>query len=612
MKLTAEKIVEFTEFIKFINAPENKSKIQSNDFEDTPFAEEISNLNSVLNTYYIDLQNTEQKITELNNSLLQFAQHNYEDKTIEFNNDLFDSLSLSIKYLGEELNYSTITKDYLGDIFNSMEDMLIVVDRQNVILSINHAISQKLIYNKEELIHTKLNTILPNIDVLESTSFDYETGAFPNLYAQASDGKEIPISIHVSPFVRGDNQEIGSVIIARDISMFLDYKKKIENKNQELLTAKIEAENANKTKSSFLANISHEIRTPMNVIIGFAELLEKPNLELEKRDNFIRFIRESSNNLLNIINDLLDISKIESGQLHISKTEGKINQFLNEVYNYFNENKILYKKEAVQLILSNQLDNIDDVLLDFDRVKQILINIIGNAFKFTDVGSIKFGCVVKENNIFEFYISDSGIGIPHNKKDIIFQPFRQVDESLSRKYGGTGLGLSICKGLVECMGGKIWFESTENIGTTFYFTLPFKTTKKIEIKKEDLNKNYNWADKSILIVEDNDFNAEYLMDVLLQTGVKFQIAEDGETGLKLFNETLDLDLILMDIRLPDMNGKDVTKEIRKTNKDIIIIAQTAYASLDDRQNCLNNGFNDYLSKPIKPNFLLNTINKYLL
>lgn len=608
MKLTKEKIIELTSLIKHINSPEFQAT--KNDMPD--LEGEINSLNAAISEHYIEIPYCEKRIDDFNETLLEYAQHDYSRQNyMDYENDLFDSLALSINFLGEELNHSTITKEYLEDIFNSMSDMLIVVDKNHIITSVNNATTKALKYSNEDIINKPISTIFPNVTELKNTVINYEAGIYPKHYALTSKHRKIPILKNVSSFVRGDNQEIGSIIIARDISILLDYQKKIELNNADLIKSKEDAENANKLKSLFLANLSHEIRTPMNVIIGFSELLETSNFDQPKREKFTGIIRQSAKDLLNIINDLLEISKIESGQLSTIPTEGKISDFTTEVFNYFNEYRQINGKNTIEIYRNIQLENIETVYLDFDKLRQIFINLIGNAFKFTEKGHIEFGCKMKDSQTLLFYVTDTGIGIPEDKKEIIFMPFRQVEESLSRKYGGTGLGLSISKGLAEIMGGEMWFESTEKEGSTFYFTLPYNPVDKPIIEDTEILSEYNWKDKQILVVEDNVFNTEYLLDLLIPTGIKCFLADDGESAIKLFSENKKFDIILMDIRLPGANGWEVTQQIRLLNNDVVIIAQTAYATTEDKQKCLSEGFNDYLSKPIMPSVLLNTLSKYL-
>jgi signal transduction histidine kinase len=245
---------------------------------------------------------------------------------------------------------------------------------------------------------------------------------------------------------------------------------------KDLITAKDKAEESDRLKTAFLANVSHEIRTPMNAIIGFSDLLDDESMDNDTRKLFTHTIKTRSADLLNIINDILDISKLESGLLKIDAFSGSVSQILNELISYYNtKNKNISKKPIIFNLRYSLIPEHDYIITDFNRLKQVLMNLIDNAFKFTSEGLIEIGCKEKDSNTLLFYVKDTGIGIPSQKLELIFERFRQATDSyLSSKFGGTGLGLSISKGLIELMEGEIWVESTEGKGTTFFFTTPLK------------------------------------------------------------------------------------------------------------------------------------------
>ena len=382
----------------------------------------------------------------------------------------------------------------------------------------------------------------------------------------------------------------------------------------ELEEAKQKAEESDRLKTSFLANMSHEIRTPMNAIMGFADLLDLEDAPYERRKKFTRTIRERTKDLLNIINDLLDISRIESNTLRIVETSGNINNVLIDITEFFKiKNEEIFAK-PINFVLNNELrDDSNKIIADFERIKQVLINLIENAFKFTTSGTITLGCRLNDSSTLIFSVEDTGIGIPKEKIGLIFERFRQVDEShLTREYGGAGLGLSICKGIVELINGSIWVESEVGKGSKFYFTIPFK---------QDLNLNkplksvegfkHRFKGKTVLIVEDTIANMEYLYEVLTPTGVNLRSAETGSKALELFNKHPEIDLVLMDIRLPDSNGFDLTKKMLIKRPNLKIIAQTAYASSDDMQKCIEIGCVDFIAKPINRNTLFEMLESHL-
>ncbi|HEX3008898.1 MAG TPA: ATP-binding protein, partial [Bacteroidales bacterium] len=243
---------------------------------------------------------------------------------------------------------------------------------------------------------------------------------------------------------------------------------------------------------------------------------------------------------------------------------------------------------------------------------QVLTNLLDNALKFTHQGSIEFGCNVRNGSVLEFFVKDTGIGIPANKQEIIFDRFRQANETMSKHlYGGSGLGLAISKGIAGLMKGKIWLESKENEGTTFFFAIPFKQTKiKSSHEKESAFNPRSWKNKTVLIVEDDDANAEYLKELFADTGLKCLFASTGEQALYLFRNTPAINLVLMDIRLPDTNGLGLTRIIKKERPTVVVIAQTAYASSSDMEECIDAGCSNYIAKPVNSNKLFKLMEHY--
>lgn len=403
------------------------------------------------------------------------------------------------------------------------------------------------------------------------------------------------------------------------ITHFLSVKEDITQRKQtemELIQAKEKAEESDRLKTSFLCNMSHEIRTPMNAIIGFASFLQEHELPESKRHEYSKIIMDRTYDLLRIVEDILDISKIEVGQLTIIESQTNLAEIMNEILNYHKLKLSTQKiRQEVQITLSIPVD-LKYLVIETDgqRLRQILLNLLDNAFKFTKKGFIDFGCKVTTNNELLFHVKDSGIGVPENKQEIIFDRFRQAEDLMTaRKYGGTGLGLSIVKGLVTLMNGKIWLESEVNVGTTFYFTLPLKL-RTMDRKAKDENAPLpvkSWKGKVILIVEDDEANAKYLKYALADKGAEILIAYNGHEVLSLVKDHPNINLILMDIRLPDTNGLILTKLIKKNNPKIGVIAQTAYASSKDIEDCLSAGCNDYISKPINLSILIKSVDRAL-
>lgn len=383
--------------------------------------------------------------------------------------------------------------------------------------------------------------------------------------------------------------------------------------NVELEIAKEKAEESNRLKTAFIQNMSHEIRTPMNAIMGFSELLIRNFDNKVKLEYFTGIISQRCNDLLDIINDLLDIAKIESGQFPVKIETCSISNIFSELTTFFNELQRKQKKQHIRLNIhpGNPADL--KTQTDIGKLKQIFINLIGNAFKFTSQGSIEVSYRIDSGQFITFYVSDTGIGIPPDKQQVIFDRFIQVEQGPNRLYGGTGLGLSIVKGLVELLHGSLWLNSEPGKGSTFYFTIPITgeelpETKQMEV--EPIPTANDFRSKTILIVEDDEFNAEYINEILSDTGLNLMHAGYGEQAIRLAMSHLP-DLILMDVGLPDMPGYDAIREIKKRKPDMKIIAQTAYAADEDRVKAMDAGCIDYISKPLKHELLLAMIHRYL-
>jgi PAS domain S-box-containing protein len=377
---------------------------------------------------------------------------------------------------------------------------------------------------------------------------------------------------------------------------------------KDLEIAKAKAEESDNLKSAFLANMSHEIRTPMNAILGFSDLLSKGN-NSEKSDIYVKHVKNSGKKLLRLIDDIIDISKIESNQISVEESKCNVNDLVIEAVSLFKEND-LYISKSLQLDY-NLNDDLNQLSIKTDpiRLRQVLDNLISNAVKYTDKGTINVACKLeKEKKRILFTVRDTGIGIRNEDHNKIFNRFMQSDND--RLKDGTGLGLSICKGLIELMKGEIWFESEHGKGSIFYFTIPFvqfDEIKKEKVEKAGILDDYNFSDKLIYVAEDDLASFLLLKEILSNTEAKLKHAQNGLILLEMVENQIP-DLILLDINMPVMDGLVFMSRLKELNlKSIPVIAQTAYAMKNEEERFLNAGCIDYISKPIDAQILLNKV-----
>jgi len=386
-------------------------------------------------------------------------------------------------------------------------------------------------------------------------------------------------------------------------------RKKAEEKLRDALR---KAEESDRLKSTFLSTMSHELRTPLNAVIGFSEMITK-DLPVEEMVSFGQIINHSGNHLLSIIEDLFDISLIESGEIKVFKSEIRLAQLLHEVYEVMAAEQTRLEKQHIDLkmLLPDELKN-QVFYSDPDKIRQILINLLKNALKFTTDGFIHFGCTIEDSNNarpLRFFVKDSGIGIPEEKQALIFDAFRQADDSYTRKYGGVGLGLSISKKLTELLGGAITLISKEGIGSDFYIELPL--SEQLHENKSEIKKVYGTISEiKILIAEDDEASCLLLKYILAGENAQLLWAKNGREAIEICENDSSIGLVLMDINMPVLNGLDAAREIKKFRPSLPIIAQTAYAVAGDKERILDSGCNDYISKPLEKNMLLELIGKF--
>lgn len=387
----------------------------------------------------------------------------------------------------------------------------------------------------------------------------------------------------------------------------------VEARTKELEQALSKSQESDRLKTAFLANMSHEVRTPLNGLLGFARLLDDDTLPSHIRKQYIEIMLLRGNSLTRIINDIISIAQIESGQLEIRHAPVNINQLLASLFTLFDTREISPKREGVTLSYSRSLnDSRCTVTTDPIRLEQVLFNLIDNALKFTYKGSVEFGYKLEEGNLLKFFIKDTGVGIPLEIRSRMFTRFNRDNNPYLSSVSGTGLGLSISKGLVELIGGKIWYESTLDEGTTFYFTIPYNAPS-LEQSVKDLE-NYSLTDfsgKVILVVEDDLISYQLIEAILKGTNARLIHVKNGEDAIDVCQMVKDIDLVIMDMRLPFLNGYEATSRIKSINPSLPIIAQTANVLSDDKAKCLKIGCCDYIPKPIDPDEFLRTVATHL-
>ena len=504
----------------------------------------------------------------------------------------------------------------LAQSLKSINECLSITDSNDKILFVNESFLKTYGYELDELTGNQISIVRSfnnpkNVvdSILPATIGGEWKGELLN---KRKDGSEFPIFLSTSIIRDQNNQPIGLIGVATDITE----RKRTE---KELIEAKNKAEESDRLKSAFLANMSHEIRTPMNGVLGFVGLLKEPDLTGEEKEEYISLIETSGIRMLNIINDIINISKVESGQMELSIKETNINEQLQFIYTFFKP-EALHK--GVQLLYRCSLPaKKATIKTDKEKIYAILTNLVKNALKFTNSGTIEFGYDLKSDRKpaeLEFFVRDTGIGLKPGKLEFIFERFRQGSESLNRNYEGAGLGLSISKAYVEMLGGKIWVESEVGKGSIFYFTLPYNllVEENAPAKNDVVDKKAvyqmipNVRGLKILIAEDDEISEKYVSFGIKAYSREILRVRTGVEALEICRNNPDIDLILMDIKMPVMDGYEATRQIRKFNSNVVIIAQTAFGLTGDRENALEAGCDDYIAKPYDITSLVALLNDY--
>jgi PAS domain S-box-containing protein len=519
-------------------------------------------------------------------------------------------LSIQKEAITREYSYSEM---FYRILVQSADDGISFYDRDWTLKFANKAFYSIIGLDREQYDKTRA------IDLIHPEDSEYEkerTEALKNngfyegeLRLKHKDGHYVSLSTR-SVIVKNENNEIiGALTISRDITSL----KKV---HEELVKAKVEAEASNRLKSSFLANISHEIRTPLNSVVGFANLLLANDITNEIKEEYIEHINHNSEKLLQIIGDIIDLSRLESSQIEITYEEASVNSIINEIVD--DARKIIKRNEKPIIIdVMNMLEENGDLIFT-DRIwlKRVLNHLMDNAVKFTLEGSIRLS-YARENDNLVFRVKDTGIGINKENLDHIFEEFRQEIDGHHRPFEGLGVGLTLAKEVIERMGGKIFVQSEKGVGSEFSFSIPYRAaggTTRIKSKisgNEPAGIQVNWNNKMCLLVDDNKDVLLYLSRVLNDTGITTFSARSGTEALEIIKNTPGIDVVLLDMQMPEMNGIEATREIRKIRKDIPIIAQTAFIFEDDKDIILEAGCDACLIKPIRKDHLLTVMSSFL-
>ncbi|GMT44872.1 MAG: hypothetical protein IEMM0006_0704 [bacterium] len=527
----------------------------------------------------------------------------YDEKAVEIMGIIASQLSLYIEQKQtEEFNQK------LSKAVEQSPAVIVITDTEGIIEYVNPKFAQITGYTPQEALGQ-------NSRILKSG--EHGEAFYKRLWDTVLAGKEWNGEFHN----KKKNGELywESALIspifndAGEITHLIGVKEDITEKKKmvaELISAKDKAEESDRLKTAFLQNMSHEIRTPLNGILGFADLLTGDIIDINETKTYAEYIRTSGNRLLSLINNILNLSRIEAGSISVRLKPFLINRLMKEAWRLF---QIEAKKKDIRFKYHLPLKDDKSILVsDENKINQVIINLLGNAFKFTGSGSIDFGYKISEDELL-FWVTDTGRGIAPEHQERIFERFYQADMSISRDFEGAGLGLPISKGLVELLGGTMWLESQVDKGTSFYFTLPYHATNKRSASQTNDQISIQMENKKqvILIVEDDETSFLFLEIVLRLEKLKIWHSTSGQGAIEMCRNQPEISLVLMDIKLPDMNGLEATRKIKAFRPDLPVIAQTAHVFSSDRQEALDAGCDDFITKPTPKNELVKIIAKYL-
>ena len=518
-------------------------------------------------------------------------------------------IQCNVRDITERAN-AQIEIKFQADLLNNVGQAIIATDLMGNVSYWNHAAEKIYGWTASEALGQNIIHLTPSMQsgdqAAEILKLLREGKSWAGEFdVKRKDGSSFPAFVTDTPILDSNGNLSGIIGISSDIT-------ERKNAQMELIGAKDRAEESDRLKTSFLHNISHEIRTPMNAIVGFSSFLDDPDLTPEKRLEYIEIIIKSSDQLLAIIDDIIRIASIEAGQVKIQENEININILCKLIKEQFSPKA---REKGVTLSLKIDFSEEESIInTDTTKLTQILTNLIGNALKFTQKGSVNFGFKKKGRHL-EFFVEDSGKGIPLNMQKLIFNRFRQVETTDSRNLGGSGLGLSISKAYVEMLGGKMWVSSQLGKGSIFYFSIPYKNSISqllnglFPVKEPDLNL---LSSKTILAAEDEDTNYWLLEKILSDSGITIIRAQNGIEAVKLCKSNPNIDLVLMDIKMPEMDGYEATAKIKKVRPELPVIAQTAYITEADRKRAIACGCSDFITKPIVKKLLISKVCNQLI
>jgi signal transduction histidine kinase/CheY-like chemotaxis protein len=513
-------------------------------------------------------------------------------------------------FIGSAAFLNTIEADIFKSLASNSDSAYIVLNRQRDIIWVNKKAFSLFNFSNVEsgskIAEFCINNGFTDYDALE------------NAFLLAFVGEEVQLDLSCKN--ESETRFFKSKFYS--VSPQLDYSVLQLNELTEEITAllveqesRIKAEENDRLKTIFLANMSHEIRTPLNSILGFSDLMLENNTFDEETQEFVEMIKSAGDTLLQLINDIIDISKIEAGQVKTMITRVDVNAVLDEMYLTIENLKKAKGKDHVKIVIDRPSPDVSLILdTDPNRFRQIFTNLLTNALKFVDEGSIHFGFTEIKQDFVQFFVKDTGMGIERDKVHLIFQRFAKFDTSMGHNAEGTGLGLSITKQLVELLGGRIWFDSEFRKGSTFYFTLPnssISSENSGSFRKAASFKLPDWAGKTFLVVDDVESNYLYYKSLMKNSGAVVLWAKDGAEAIQISKSNPSLSLVLMDLMMPAMDGFETTKQIKEMNPLLPIIAQTAFAYEKGKDDAKAAGCDDYITKPIQQSELVMLITNLL-